>query len=133
MRYLSALSPSLLLGFAASGAAMSSAVYGMHAIEIFAGPEAALGYLFQKPENRGLVETTLGRLTSALPSLIPRDQAATRSMLLQQGIPAGPPVNWLHFFSLTLVAPALVLNRLHLGEAVMIPTSLLVSYTVKML
>jgi hypothetical protein len=126
-RFLSALSPPLLLGFGLSGAGMSSAVYGMHALEIFAGPEAALRYLFRKPEQKDYVEMALGRLSDALPSLIPRTPASTRSLLIQQGIPTGPPIDWLHFMSLTLIAPGLVLNRMHLGQAVLIPTSLMVS------
>ena len=40
MRSLSSMSPFVLLSFVSGGALVSSAFYGMHALEIFAGPEA---------------------------------------------------------------------------------------------
>lgn len=39
MRSLSNMSPFVLLSFLGGGALISSAFYGMHALEIFAGPE----------------------------------------------------------------------------------------------
>ncbi|KAH8676062.1 hypothetical protein BX600DRAFT_432594 [Xylariales sp. PMI_506] len=125
VRYLSGLSPWLLLSFGLSGVAMSSAFYGMHALEVFAGPESAVRFLFKRTEPDGYFDIMLERLRKAMPSVVPRDAAAARALLAEEGIHTGPPVDWFHFFSLTLIAPALVLNRMHVGEAVMIPSSLM--------
>ncbi|KAK6087371.1 ring finger domain-containing protein [Seiridium cupressi] len=126
-RYLTGLSPMVLLSFGVGGVLMSSALYGMQALETFAGPEAAIKYIFLEPETEGYLEIILGRLRKALPSLVPNDRAAAQDMLRRENISVsgGATVDWIHFFSLTLVAPALVLNRMPLGEAVMIPSSLM--------
>ncbi|KAI0125690.1 hypothetical protein BJ170DRAFT_734515 [Xylariales sp. AK1849] len=121
-RYLSGLSPWLLLTFGLGGISVSSAVYGLHALEVFAGPEAAVRYIFLQPEPDSYLNAVLGRLR---PYVAPRDAAPRAAMLGQEGYNTGQPVNLAHFCSLMLIAPALVLNRMHLGEAVMIPSSLM--------
>lgn len=129
-RYLSGLSPWLLLSFGLSGVMMSSALYGMHALEMFAGPERAYRYVFPKPESERILDTIVAKLRNILPSTLPKDTAAAREMVRRDGIPMDeiPLVDWMHVLSLTLIAPALVLNRMHLGDTVMIPSSLMVSY-----
>ncbi|KAK6221057.1 hypothetical protein LQW54_001630 [Pestalotiopsis sp. IQ-011] len=126
-RHLTSLSPMVLLSFGVGGIIMSSALYGMQALETFAGPQAAVRYIFVEPETEGYMDVVLKRLKSALPSLGPNDTAAAQQVLARETMPmdGGVTVDWLHFFSLTLVAPALVLNRMPLGETIMIPSSLM--------
>lgn len=100
-------SPRILFGFVASGALVSSSIYGAKAIDWFAGPEATMNFLLNTDD-----------LT---PLLIMRNEGEV------QYRNRGPPVNLLGFAILPLIAPALVLNRLRLGEVVLIPASLLVS------
>lgn len=130
VRQFSGLSPMVLLSFGVGGIFMSSALYGMQSLEVFAGPESAMRYIFVEPENEGYLNTLIERFRSALPALNPNDTVAARDMLARNGIPvsAGARVDWIHFFSLTLIAPALILNRMSLGGAVMLPSSLMVSY-----
>lgn len=127
-RYLTRLSPMVLLSFIGGGAVMSSALYGMQALETFAGPETAMRFLFRQPESERYFDIVLGKLKKALPALVPSDTTAARDMLARENISIrdGVTVDWMHFFSLTLIAPALVLNRTTLGETVMIPSSLMV-------
>ncbi|KAI0000606.1 hypothetical protein F4779DRAFT_604689 [Xylariaceae sp. FL0662B] len=100
-RKFSRWSPRILLTFIASGAFVSSSVYGAKAIEWFAGPEATMDFLF-KPDE------------------------ATLFQVMRRGNQyRGPRINLISFAILPLIGPALVLNRLHLGEVVMIPASLL--------
>ncbi|ETS87310.1 hypothetical protein PFICI_01138 [Pestalotiopsis fici W106-1] len=126
-RHLTSLSPMVLLSFGVGGIIMSSALYGMQALETFAGPQAAVRYIFVEPETEGYLDVVLKRLKNALPSLGPNDTATAQQILSRENIPVdgGVTVDWLHFFSLTLVAPALVLNRMPLGETIMIPSSLM--------
>ncbi|KAI0376284.1 hypothetical protein F5Y04DRAFT_266825 [Hypomontagnella monticulosa] len=98
-------SPRILFGFVASGAWVSSAIYGAKAIEWFAGPEAAMDFLV---DSKGV--TFYG-------FMLQRDYGRFRNQ--------GPAINVLHFAILPLIAPGLVLNRLRLGEVVLIPASLL--------
>jgi hypothetical protein len=128
-RHLTSLSPMVLLSFGVGGIIMSSALYGMQALETFAGPQAAVRYIFVEPETEGYLDVVLKRLKNALPSLGPNDTATAQQILSRENISVdgGVTVDWLHFFSLTLVAPALVLNRMPLGETIMIPSSLMVS------
>jgi len=99
-------SPRILLGFIASGTLISSSVYGIKAISWFAGPEAAVKFLFQ-PQNNPLF-----RMAPRLP--------AKQSINLN--------FNLLHFGVLPLIAPALILNRLSVADVVMLPTSLIVCF-----
>ncbi|KAH8194763.1 hypothetical protein TruAng_011068 [Truncatella angustata] len=126
-RYLSGFSPMILLSFGVGGVIMSSALYGMQALETFAGPEAAIRYIFVEPEADSYLDVVLGRLRKALPALIPDNAAAAQEMLGRQNISVngGATVDWVHFLSLTLVAPALIMNRMPLSEAIMVPTSLM--------
>ncbi|KAF3016221.1 hypothetical protein E8E14_011778 [Neopestalotiopsis sp. 37M] len=125
-RHLTSLSPMVLLSFGVGGIIMSSALYGMQALETFAGPQAAVRYIFVEPETEGYLDVVLKRLKNALPSLGPNDTATAQQILSRENISVdgGVTVDWLHFFSLTLVAPALVLNRMPLGETIMIPLNI---------
>ncbi|KAI1342473.1 hypothetical protein F5Y15DRAFT_412978 [Xylariaceae sp. FL0016] len=92
--------PKILLGFIASGALASSSIYGLKAIDWFAGPEATIAFLF-KSEN------------------IPLFRLIRRGAQRDE-----PPVNLLHFSLLPFIAPALVINRMNIGDVVAIPASL---------
>ncbi|KAK7951153.1 uncharacterized protein PG986_006881 [Apiospora aurea] len=100
MRTLSNMSPFALLSFLCGGALVSSAFYGMHALEIFAGSDA---------------------VKNALPALISQGEDATRP--IGNGLSQEHSVNVLHFLSLSMIGPALILNRLYLGNFVIVPTS----------
>ncbi|OTA57670.1 hypothetical protein K449DRAFT_132848 [Hypoxylon sp. EC38] len=103
-RKFSRWSPRILFGFVASGALVSSSIYGAKAIDLFAGPEATMNFLLNSDIT--LVEV-----------MRQQNQADHGE--------AGPPINLLHFAMLPLIAPGLVLNRLRLGEVILIPASLL--------
>ncbi|KAI1133079.1 hypothetical protein F5Y10DRAFT_260385 [Nemania abortiva] len=91
-------SPRILLGFIASGALVGSSVYGIQAISWFAGPEAAVAFLTKKQDA-------------------PLYQLLRRSR-------SGQPVNLLHFSILPLIAPALIINRMNVGDVITLPASL---------
>ncbi|KAI1136903.1 hypothetical protein F5Y05DRAFT_90281 [Hypoxylon sp. FL0543] len=97
-------SPRILFGFLASGALVSSSIYGAKAIDLFAGPEATMNFLLNS-EDVTLVD-------------VMRQQNQTD---VRDG---GPPINLLHFAMLPFIAPGLVLNRLRLGDAILVPASL---------
>ncbi|KAI1073650.1 hypothetical protein F5B20DRAFT_574648 [Whalleya microplaca] len=101
-RTFSSWSPRILLSFCASGVIVSSSVYGAKAIEWFAGPEATMAFLFNN-EYAPLFQV----------------------MRQRENYRGAPSINVINFTILPFIAPALVLNRLHLGEVVMIPASLL--------
>ncbi len=94
-------SPRILLGFIASGALVSSSVYGAKAISWFAGPDAVVAFLLTK--NKAAPWVGLIRR--------PRND---------------PQINLVHFSLLPLVAPALIINRMNVGDIVTIPASLVV-------
>ncbi|KAI1365598.1 hypothetical protein F5Y08DRAFT_172262 [Xylaria arbuscula] len=94
-------SPRILLGFIASGALISSSVYGLKAISWFAGPDAVVSFLLS--ENEAITATNRIR----------------RRPLHEQ------TVNLIHLSVLPLIAPALVLNRMDgIGDIVTLPASL---------
>ncbi|ORY62352.1 uncharacterized protein BCR38DRAFT_347117 [Pseudomassariella vexata] len=119
LRYCSGLSPIILCGFLGGGVFIANATYGIHAVEVFAGPGAANGYILNQPDKNSVWDD-LGRglRTALLPLLggIEGAQHRPRNM---------PTLDAFHFFTVSLIAPALILNRLHFGEIVFIPTSLL--------
>ncbi|KAI1152356.1 hypothetical protein F4825DRAFT_461897 [Nemania diffusa] len=92
-------SPRILLGFIASGALVGSSVYGLEAIAWFAGPEAALAFLVNNNKD-----------TPLFPFI--------RSSRREQS------VNLLHFSVLPLIAPALIINRMNVGDVITLPASL---------
>ncbi|KAI1383071.1 uncharacterized protein F4822DRAFT_422086 [Hypoxylon trugodes] len=98
-------SPRILFGFIASGALVSSSIYGAKAIDLFAGPEATVNFLLDTED------------LTLLDIMRQQNQTAHREI--------GPPINLLRVAVLPLIAPGLVLNRLRLGEVVLIPASLL--------
>ncbi|XDG10343.1 hypothetical protein ABKA04_009958 [Annulohypoxylon sp. FPYF3050] len=106
-RKFSRWSPRILFGFIASGALVSSSVYGAKAIDLFAGPDATINFLL----NSELKTKTLAEVMRQ-----PSETGGTDGAL---------PINLLHFAVLPLIAPGLVLNRLRLGEVILIPASLL--------
>ncbi|OTB05553.1 hypothetical protein M426DRAFT_319816 [Hypoxylon sp. CI-4A] len=103
---LSSWSPRIIFGFIASGVLVSSSIYGAKAIDWFAGPEATMNFLLDSGDVTILEvmrQQNQGNIRNRNPS----------------------PVNFLHFAVLPLIAPGLILNRLRLGEVVLIPVSLL--------
>lgn len=66
----------------------------------------------------------MGKVKETLPALIPREEDATRAV--RYGLDGEGKVNVLHFLSLTMIGPALVLNRLYLGNLVIVPSSVVV-------
>ncbi|KAI0160964.1 hypothetical protein GGR52DRAFT_562347 [Hypoxylon sp. FL1284] len=101
-------SPKILSGFIASGALVSSSIYGAKAIDWFAGPDALTNFLLSSNDVAVLVAARReGR------------EFDTNHEL---------PVNLPHMAVLPFIAPALVLNRLRLGEVILIPVSIL--YTI---
>ncbi|KAK8055278.1 RING finger domain-containing protein [Apiospora rasikravindrae] len=124
MRSLSNMSPFVLLSFLGGGALVSSAFYGMHALEIFAGPEAALHFVLKRrTKHMDYWSMAMDRVKDALPALIPQEEDITRAV--RYGPNEGDKVNVLHFLSLTMIGPALILNRLYLGNFVIVPTSVI--------
>ncbi|KAK7969885.1 hypothetical protein PG988_008958 [Apiospora saccharicola] len=126
MRSFSNMSPLVLVTFLTGGAIVSSAFYGMHVLEVFAGPDVALEYLYvtetrEKPTSWW--STALAKFKEALPAMIPQEEGATRAA--QPGANGEVKVDRLHFFSLALIGPALVLNRLYLGNLVIVPSSVI--------
>ncbi|KAK8088224.1 hypothetical protein PG997_003185 [Apiospora hydei] len=122
MRTLSNMSPFVLLSFLCGGALVSSAFYGMHALEIFAGSDAVHGFVFTtRAKDTGYWSMAMDKVKNALPALIPQEEDATRA--IRNGRSQEDSVNVLHFLSLTMVGPALILNRLYLGNFVIVPTS----------
>lgn len=105
-RTLTTWSPTILLSFIGSGALVGSALYGVEAIEIFAGPEAATRFIIKDVANEGLE----GYLRSLIPLAPPE-----------------PSINFAHFFVLPFIGPGLIMNRLNLGGIFSIPTTLLVN------
>lgn len=98
-------SPRILLGFIASGALVSSSVYGAKAISWFAGPDALLSFIMSE------------------------NQAATTNSTRQRPLHE-QAINLIHLSVLPLVAPALVLNRLETGDIITLPASLVVRHSV---
>lgn len=94
-------SPRILLGLIVTGSLVSSAVYGIQAISCFAGPEAAMAFYTTDPKNA---------------PFIPLIRRPSR----------GPTIKPLPFGILTLIAPALVINRLDVGDVITLPASLVV-------
>ncbi|KAI1421638.1 hypothetical protein F5Y12DRAFT_766820 [Xylaria sp. FL1777] len=92
-------SPRILLGFIASGALVSSSFYGAKAISWFAGPDAVVAFLLA--ENKA-------------PSYL--------ELIHRPGFDR--PVNIVHFSILPLIAPALVINRMNVGDIITLPASL---------
>ncbi|KAI0450118.1 hypothetical protein F5B21DRAFT_517648 [Xylaria acuta] len=88
-------SPRILLGFIASGAVVSTSVYGGQAISWFAGPEALIAFLTTEAKGK--------------PHLLFRDN-------LQ--------INLIHFCMLPFIAPALIVNRMNIGDVLTLPASL---------
>ncbi|KAI5865142.1 hypothetical protein GGS23DRAFT_557884 [Durotheca rogersii] len=103
-RVFSDWSPRILLGFIASSAVVTSSLYGAKAIDWFAGPDATMAFLINT-EDVTLMDVM-------------------RQPYYGEDGRRGPPLNLLHFSLLPLIAPALILNRLRLGEVILIPTSL---------
>jgi len=66
----------------------------------------------------------LGKVKDALPALIPQEEDAAQAV--RYGLRSEANVNVLHFLSLTMIGPALILNRLYLGNFVIVPTSVIV-------
>ncbi|KAI3332444.1 hypothetical protein HD806DRAFT_519178 [Xylariaceae sp. AK1471] len=92
-------SPRILLGFIASGALVSSSVYGAKAISWFAGPEATMAFL-TKPEDAPFFQ------------------------LIRRPRHDQPPINLIHLSILPLIAPALIINRMNISDIVTLPATL---------
>lgn len=99
-RQFTTWSPRILLAFVVSGTLFSSSIYGAKAISMFAGPEATLAFLTKTEE------------TSLFRRLRPRSYQS--------------PLNILHLSILPVIPAALLLNRLHIGDIVTFPASLVV-------
>lgn len=85
----------------------------------------ALRYIFRRPTKYADYWTmTMGKVKDALPALIPQEEDAAQAA--RYGLRLEANVNILHFLSLTMIGPALVLNRLYLGNFVIVPTSVIV-------
>ncbi|KAI0424191.1 hypothetical protein F5Y09DRAFT_347978 [Xylaria sp. FL1042] len=93
-------SPRILLGFIASGALVSSSVYGAKAISWFAGPDAVVAFLLNE------------------------SKAAAPHFQITRRPRHDYPINLVHFSILPLIAPALVINRMNVGDIVTLPASL---------
>ncbi|KAI0204981.1 hypothetical protein F4808DRAFT_317026 [Astrocystis sublimbata] len=89
-------SPRILLGFIASGALVSSSVYGAKVISWFAGPAALQDFL--------MTETVKPRLFL--------------------GSKHDTTLNLVHVTMLPLIPPALIVNRMNIGDIVTLPASL---------
>ncbi|KAI1467610.1 uncharacterized protein F4812DRAFT_430156 [Daldinia caldariorum] len=98
-------SPQILFGFIASGALVSSSIYGLKAIDLFAGPEATMEFLFGTEDRVlfGLIRYPI--------------RVADRTRI--------PPINLVNFAILPFIAPGLVLNRIPLDGVGLFPTSVL--------
>ena len=92
-RVASRLSPVVLIAFLSSGTFIASAMYGFEAITLFAGPEAALRFLYKDPPTR--------RSFSWF--------SANREWRSPQGLQS---LNLVNFCLLPYVAPLIMLNRL---------------------
>ncbi|RYC64537.1 hypothetical protein CHU98_g1685 [Xylaria longipes] len=88
-------SPRILLGFIASGAVVSSSVFGAKAISWFAGPDALIAFLTTQSKDK--------------PRLFFRNN---------------DQINLIHFSMLPFIAPALIVNRMNIGDIVTLPASL---------
>ncbi|KAI0490040.1 hypothetical protein F4859DRAFT_509616 [Xylaria cf. heliscus] len=92
--------PRVLLGFIASGTLVGSSVYGAKAISWFAGPEALMAFLTTHTEDKHLLFQLMRR---------PRNE---------------DQINILHFSMLPFIAPALIVNRMNVGDLLALPASL---------
>ncbi|KAL7628023.1 hypothetical protein AAE478_002219 [Parahypoxylon ruwenzoriense] len=97
-------SPIILFVFSASSLLVTSSIYGIKAIDWFAGPEATMAFLLNADDD-----VTLSDLL--------------RQPGQEEYRQRGPPINMTHFSLLPLIGPALVINRLYLGEVILIPAS----------
>ncbi|KAI5917450.1 hypothetical protein F4810DRAFT_45759 [Camillea tinctor] len=103
IRKFARLSPKILLGFLASGALVSSSVYGIQALDWFAGTDATIAFLFQSED------LTVGQFL--------RQHIFSREK-------TSHAINYTNICLLPFIAPALILNRVSLGEMVTVPASL---------
>ncbi|KAI0553499.1 hypothetical protein F4679DRAFT_571197 [Xylaria curta] len=87
-------SPRILLGFIASGALVSSSVYGAKAISWFAGPEALIAFLTARTGDKARL-------------FFRTDQQ----------------INLVHFGMLPFIGPALIVNRMNIGDILTLPAS----------
>lgn len=126
MAYYSNVSPLVLVSLIGTSTLLSSAFYGMHALEVFAGPGAVMRYVYKAPTQTepGFWDAFLPRLRESvsLLGLVSRGNNG----ILGDDLGLEPRVDLTRFLSLSLVGPALVLNRISFGDIVLIPTSLMV-------
>lgn len=129
MAYCSNVSPLVLVSIIGTSTLLSSAFYGMHALEVFAGPGAFMRYAYKAPTptEPGFWDVFLPKLRESASFLgfVSRD----KGIISGDDLGLEPRVDLMRFLSLSLVGPALVLNRISAGDFVLIPTSLMVSQT----
>ncbi|KAI2629397.1 hypothetical protein GGS21DRAFT_526036 [Xylaria nigripes] len=92
-------SPRILLGFLFAGVVVSSAAYGAKAIDLFGGPDAVMSYLTKTDSPDGTHDE----------SEHPREDHR---------------IHLFRYSTLPFIAPALVINRMNLGDVATLPISL---------